>query len=384
LEATEYTDEAGRINFGFGFFVVVLLVGGAVFGVVSIGRPIHTIAGVLLQLAGGQRDVDIPYTGRGDEVGDAARAARTFRDNLVRLETLEAEQKQAAARTVAERKDMVRKLTDEFERAVGNIVGTVSSAAANLETAAASLTKNAKATQHLSAVVATASEQASANVQSVASATGEMGSSIDEIRRQVQVSTTIAGEAVKQAGMTDGRINDLSRAATRIGDVVKLITTIAAQTNLLALNATIEAARAGESGRGFAVVASEVKALANQTAKATEEISAQVAAMQASTSDAVASIGGITQTIAQMSEITVSISTAIEQQGDATREIARNIQSVAAGSSEISTHIGGVTTAAAATGSAASDVLSNARELDNQSGMLQTAVDQFLSKVRAA
>ena len=194
----------------------------------------------------------------------------TFRDNLVRLETLEAEQKQAAARTVAERKDMVRKLADEFERAVGNIVGTVSSAAANLETAAASLTKNAKATQHLSAVVAAASEQASANVQSVASATGEMGSSIDEIGRQVQESTTIAGEAVKQAGMTDGRINELSRAASRIGDVVKLITTIAEQTNLLALNATIEAARAGEAGKGFAVVAAEVKTLASQTAKATE------------------------------------------------------------------------------------------------------------------
>ena len=303
LEATEYTDEAGRINFGFGFFVVVLLVGGAVFGVVSIGRPIHTIAGVLLQLAGGQRDVDIPYTGRGDEVGDAARAARTFRDNLVRLETLEAEQKQAAARTVAERKDMVRKLADEFERAVGNIVGTVSSAAANLETAAASLTKNAKATQHLSAVVAAASEQASANVQSVASATGEMGSSIDEIRRQVQVSTTIAAEAVKQAGKTDGRINDLSRAATRIGDVVKLITTIAAQTNLLALNATIEAARAGEAGKGFAVVAAEVKMLASQTAKATEEIKAQIAEIQGATKESVAAIQEIGGTIARISEI---------------------------------------------------------------------------------
>jgi methyl-accepting chemotaxis protein len=165
---------------------------------------------------------------------------------------------------------------------------------------------------------------------------------------------------------------------------VKLIHSIAAQTNLLALNATIEAARAGESGRGFAVVASEVKALANQTAKATEEISAQVAAMQSSTSDAVLSIGGITETIAQMSEITVSIASSVDQQGDATREIARNIQSVAAGSSEISAHIGGVTTAAAATGLAASDVLANARELDNQSGVLRHAVDEFLVKVRAA
>jgi methyl-accepting chemotaxis protein len=189
---------------------------------------------------------------------------------------------------------------------------------------------------------------------------------------------------VGDAERTNATVQVLSTGAEKFGEVVKLIHSIAAQTNLLALNATIEAARAGESGRGFAVVASEVKALANQTAKATEEISAQVAAMQSSTSDAVAAISGITQTIAQMSEITVSISTSIEQQGDATREIARNIQSVAAGSNEISAHIGGVTTAAAATGTAASDVLSNARELDNQSGMLRSAVDGFLTKVRAA
>jgi methyl-accepting chemotaxis protein len=198
------------------------------------------------------------------------------------------------------------------------------------------------------------------------------------------MTTWLAPAAAETANKTDGHVSSLIQAAERIGAVVVLIRSVAHQTNLLALNATIEAARAGESGRGFAVVASEVKALANQTAKATEEISAQVAAMQASTSDAVLSIGGITETIAQMSEITVSLSTAIDQQGDATREIARNIQSVAAGSNEISAHIGGVTTAAAATGLAASDVLSNARELDNQSGMLRGAVDEFLAKVRAA
>jgi len=189
---------------------------------------------------------------------------------------------------------------------------------------------------------------------------------------------------VADAERTNATVQLLSSGAEKIGEVVQLIHSIAAQTNLLALNATIEAARAGEAGRGFAVVASEVKALATQTAKATEEISAQVAAMQATTGDAVTSIGGITETIARMSEITVNISSAVEEQGAATREIARNIQSVAAGSSEISTHIGGVSAAASATGDAASVVLTSARDLDQQSGMLRLAVDEFLGKVRAA
>ena len=383
-EATEYTNEAGRINLGFGFFVVVLLACGAVFGVVSIGRPIHTIAGVLLQLADGKREVDIPYTGRGDEVGDAARAARTFRDNLVRLELLEAEQKEAAARTVAERKDMVRKLAGEFEHAVGNIVGTVSSAAANLEAAAASLTKNAKATQQLSAVVATASGQASANVQSVASATGEMGSSIDEIRRQVQTSTRIAKEAVKQAEMTDGRINDLSRAATRIGDVVKLITTIAAQTNLLALNATIEAARAGEAGKGFAVVAAEVKMLASQTAKATEDIKTQIAEIQGATKESVAAIQEIGGTIARISEIAGSITMAVEAQGSATQEIARNVSQAAEGAVQVATNIVDVNHGADETGRASAQVLLAAQSLSGESRKLEAEVSNFLDTVRAA
>ncbi|HEX5211153.1 MAG TPA: methyl-accepting chemotaxis protein [Pseudolabrys sp.] len=383
-EAATRTAEAGRISVGFGFFVVVILMGAAAFGIVSIGRPIHTIAGVLLQLADGKREVDIPYTGRGDEVGDAARAARTFRDNLVRLEMLEAEQKMVAERTIAERKDMVRKLADEFEHAVGNIVGTVSSAAGNLEAAAASLTKNAKATQHLSAVVATASEQASANVHSVAEATGEMGSSIDEIRRQVLTSTRIAEEAVKQAELTDGRINDLSLAATRIGDVVKLITTIAGQTNLLALNATIEAARAGEAGKGFAVVAAEVKMLASQTAKATEDIKTQIAEIQGATKESVGAIQEIGGTIRRISEIAATITEAVEAQGAATQEIARNVSQAAQGAAQVATNIVDVNHGADETGSASAQVLSAAQSLAGESRKLEAEVANFLDTVRAA
>ncbi len=350
----------------------------------SISKPLGLLGARMQALADGQLDGEIPGIGRGDEVGAMAATVQIFKDNAVRIRGLEQAEAATQARAAAERRTAMENLASEFERSVTGIVRSVSSAAAGMQTTAQSMTSTASDASARAATVGAASQSASNNVGTVAAAAEELSSSVAEISRQVARSSEIASKAVGDAESTNVTVRALSTGAEKIGEVVKLIHSIAAQTNLLALNATIEAARAGESGRGFAVVASEVKALANQTAKATEEISAQVAAMQASTSDAVASIGGITETIAQMSEITVSISTAIEQQGDATREIARNIQSVAAGSSEISSHIGGVTTAAAATGSAASDVLSNARELDNQSGMLRNAVDEFLSKVRAA
>ena len=364
----------------------IAVIGGAIAWLIgrSISRPLGELGARMEGLANGSLDGEIPGIDRGDEVGAMAATVQIFKDNALRIRGLEQAEAETQARAKTERRAAMESLAGDFERSVTGIVRSVSTAAAGMQTTAQSMTSTASDASARAATVGAASESASNNVGTVAAAAEELSSSVAEISRQVARSSEIASKAVGDAESTNVTVRALSTGAEKIGEVVKLIHSIAAQTNLLALNATIEAARAGESGRGFAVVASEVKALANQTAKATEEISAQVAAMQASTSDAVASIGGITQTIAQMSEITVSISTAIEQQGDATREIARNIQSVAAGSSEISAHIGGVTTAAAATGSAASDVLSNARELDNQSGMLRTAVDQFLSKVRAA
>jgi methyl-accepting chemotaxis protein len=350
----------------------------------SISRPLGQLGARMRALADGSLEGDIPGIGRGDEIGAMAATVQIFKDNAVRIRGLEKAEAETQAHAAAERRAAMEGIASDFERSVNGIVRSVSAAAAGMQTTAQSMTATASDASARAATVGAASETASSNVGTVAAAAEELSSSVAEISRQVTQSSEIANRAVGDAERTNATVQILSTGAEKIGEVVKLIHSIAAQTNLLALNATIEAARAGESGRGFAVVASEVKALANQTAKATEEISAQVAAMQASTSDAVGAINGITETIAKMSEITVSISSSIEQQGAATREIARNIQSVAAGSSEISAHIGGVTTAATATGSAAADVLANARELDNQSGMLRNPVDGFLTKVRAA
>jgi methyl-accepting chemotaxis protein len=350
----------------------------------SISKPLGELGARMQALAEGKLDGDIPGIGRGDEVGAMAATVQIFKDNALRIRGLEQAEAENQKRVAAERRSAMDSLANDFERSVSGIVRSVSTAATGMQGTAQSMTATASDASARAATVSAASESASNNVGTVAAAAEELSSSVAEISRQVARSSEISSKAVQDAQRTNGIVQALSTGAEKIGEVVKLIHSIAAQTNLLALNATIEAARAGESGRGFAVVASEVKALANQTAKATEEISAQVAAMQSSTSEAVASIGGISQTIAQMSEITSSISTSIDQQGDATREIARNIQQVAAGSSEINSNIGSVTTAAVATGTAASDVLANAKELDNQSGMLRNAVDQFLAKVRAA
>jgi methyl-accepting chemotaxis protein len=366
--------------------LMIAVISGAIAWLIgrSISRPLGQLGARMRGLADGALDAGIPGIERGDEVGAMAASVQIFKDNALRIRGLDKIGAETQQRAAAERRSAIENIADDFERSVKGIVSSVATAAAGMQTTAQSMTATASDASARAATVGAASDSASNNVGTVAAAAEELSSSVAEISRQVTQSSKIAAQAVGDAERTNATVQVLATGAEKIGEVVKLIHSIAAQTNLLALNATIEAARAGESGRGFAIVASEVKALANQTAKATEEIATQVAAMQSCTSDAVASIGGISETIAQMSEITTSIAASVEQQGEATREIARNIQSAAAGSSEISAHIGGVTTAAAATGLAASDVLSNARELDNQSGMLRDAVDGFLAKVRAA
>ena len=370
---------------GLAILIIAVVSGGIAWMIGrSISRPLDQLGARMRRLADGELDGNIPGIERGDEVGAMAATVQIFKDNALRIRGLEKVEAETQQRAQAERRTAMESIASDFERSVKGIVSSVATAAKGMQTTAQSMTATASDASARAATVGAASDSASNNVGTVAAAAEELSSSVNEISRQVTRSSEIASKAVGDAERTNATVQVLSTGAEKIGEVVKLIHSIAAQTNLLALNATIEAARAGESGRGFAVVASEVKALANQTAKATEEISGQVAAMQSSTSDAVLSIAGITETIAQMSEITVSIATSVDQQGEATREIARNIQSVAAGSSEISAHIGGVTSAAAATGLAATDVLANARELDNQSDMLRVAVDEFLAKVRAA
>jgi len=364
--------------------VLVVLLAASVFMGRRITNPIHAMTAAMNDLAGGNLHVAVPGVGRSDEIGEMADAVQVFKTNAVERQRLEAEQAEQESRAAAQRKADMVKLADDFEAAVGEIIHTVSSAATELEASAKTLTGTAIRSQELAVVVASASDEASTNVQSVASATEEMSSSVNEISRQVQESARIAGEAVVQARQTNDRVGELSKAAARIGDVVELINTIAGQTNLLALNATIEAARAGESGRGFAVVAAEVKALAEQTAKATGEIGQQISGIQSATEHSVSAIHEIGQTIGRMSEISATIASAVEEQGAATQEISRNVQRAATGTQQVTVNVGEVRQGATETGSASSQVLSAAQSLARDSNRLSDQVGRFLATVRAA
>jgi methyl-accepting chemotaxis protein len=351
----------------------------------SIIRPLSGLTAGMKELAGGNFGVVLPGLDRKDEVGDMAQAVETFKVKAEEKAREEAETKIKQDEVLArQRKAEMAKMADDFESAVGQIVATVSSASTQLEASASTLTSTAERSQELATTVAAASEEASTNVQSVASATEELTSSVNEISRQVQESARMASEAVGQARSTTDRVSELSKAATRIGDVVELINTIAGQTNLLALNATIEAARAGEAGRGFAVVASEVKALAEQTAKATGEIGQQIAGIQAATQDSVGAIKEISGTIERLSEISSTIAAAVEEQGAATQEISRNVQQAAMGTQQVSSNVTDVQRGATETGSASSQVLSAAQTLSSDSNRLKLEVGKFLDSVRAA
>ena len=378
-------------NYSSAFVILAAILGVAVIVGIAVGlylvrdvsRGIASIVAPMQALGGGDLTAQVPHQGEKTEIGSMADSLQVFKEALIA--------KKAADETAAhdaeakiERGRRVDGITREFESMIGEIVNTVSSASTQLEASAGTLTATAERAQELTVMVAAASEEASTNVQSVASATEEMASSVNEISRQVQDSARMAGDAVHEARKTNDRVSELSKAAARIGDVVELINTIAGQTNLLALNATIEAARAGEAGRGFAVVASEVKALAEQTAKATGEIGQQINGIQAATQDSVNAIKEISGTIEKLSEISSAIAAAVEEQGAATQEISRNVQQAAQGTQQVSSTITDVQRGASETGLASSQVLSAAQSLSGDSNRLKLEVGKFLSSVRAA
>ncbi len=412
----------------------------------KVANPISAMTVAMDNLAEGKLDVEIPALDRGDEVGHMAQAVEVFKKNSIEMGRMQEEQKKAeaeqraaeakaaeektqlerqareekeaaeaaqrateakaaeekvqqerqareekeAADHAANRKaqeDKKRAMTDlanSFESSVSGIIDTVGSASTELQSTAESMSTMAGEASTKSAAVATASEEASANVQVVAAAAEEMSATIDEITRQVTQSNEITKKAVVDAEHTNETVQGLAEAAQKIGEVVNLISDIAEQTNLLALNATIEAARAGEAGKGFAVVASEVKSLANQTAKATEDIATQIGSMQDATGEAVTAIEGISSTIGQINEIATTIASAVEEQSAATQEIALNVQKASKGTTEMTENISGVTEVVSQTGTTSKQVLDSASQLSQEAETLKTEVAKFLDEVRAA
>ncbi len=350
----------------------------------GMSRPLTAITAVMNRLSSGDTDVTIPGGDRKDELGTMAGAVDVFRRNMIESRLLREEQEAAKRQSEQEKSALQRRMADRFEADVKSVVGAVARATEDMQRVAAEITASVNGTSAQAAAAAAASEEASSSINTVAAATEELASSVAEISRQVTHSSGVADAAVDKAAKTNQMVSELAAAGEKIGDVIRLISAIAGQTNLLALNATIEAARAGEAGKGFAVVASEVKELASQTAKATDEIAGQVAAIQASTGECVTAIGGISSTIREISSIATTIASAVEEQGAATREIAHSVQQVAAGTSEVAVNVAGASQAANQSRALADTVLSASSELSQHASALFKSVDTFLAGLRDA
>jgi len=350
----------------------------------SFSNPIISMTGAMQQLADGNMETEVPAQDRKDEIGDMSGAVQVFKENAIRNKELEADQEKQKQIAEEEKRKTMNALADDFDASVGGIVETVSSASAELNSTAQSMASISEETSSQATAVAAASEEASANVQTVASATEEMTASISEINTQVAQASEVSKQAVENVAKTTRQMDELAQTADKVGEVVSMISDIAEQTNLLALNATIESARAGEAGKGFAVVASEVKALANETAKATEDIAEHIQKIQTATKGAVISIDDIGTVVKQLEETSTAIAAAMEEQGATTQEISRNVQEAATGTQEVTSSIAGVTQASQEAGAASGEVTTAAGELSQQSELMKSEVEKFLKQVRAA
>ena len=377
---TRFLLSAGGVGLG-----LVLLAGLAAWLIArGIINPLSRLRGVMTTMTQGKIDITVPDTDRQDELGEMARAIDVFKANAAEVQHLRIDQERDREQAALDRKKAMHDLADRFEGTVMGVIRSVLDASKGLQTTAQTLSTAAAQSMSQASSVAAASEQATSNVQTVAAATEELSAAIGEISRQVDDSAKISASASESANQTTKMVQELSASADRIGEVVQLITDVASQTNLLALNATIEAARAGDAGKGFAVVAGEVKNLANQTARATDEISRQIASVQEETRKTVEAISTIDGVIDQVRQISANIATAVEEQGAATREIARNVQEAAQGTQEVSASIAGVSESASRTGAAAKDVLESAGDLARYSESLRNEVTGFLEEVRSA